>query len=120
MIDLPQLQQLVRRFIEKERDYPSFREEFVQCLLCAQHEDAVMEDLVNEIESICADFDEGDILEPELRNELSVIANAPIASIKLAGQLRIQLQISFVSGRPSRSPFSRESGSFTSVELQFA
>ena len=120
MMDLSQLQQLVRRFIEDALDYPSFREAFVRNFLCAQHADAVMEDLVNEIEGICADFDEGDIIEPELRGELSVVANAPIVSIEFSGQLRMHLPISIVSGKPSRSPFIRESGSISDVSLVFS
>ena len=120
IMDLSQLQQLVRNFIENTLDYPSFRAEFVLNFLCAQHADAVMEDLVNEIEGICADFDEGDIVEPELRSELSVVANAPIASIEFSGQSKTHLPISVVSGKPSRSQFIRESGSINEVSLVFS
>jgi len=122
-MDMSQLQQLVRRFIENEIAYPAFHADFVQQYLYARHADAVMDDLVNEIEGICADLDAGDISEPELRDDLSVIARAPLVSIELAGQLRINLPISIVSGKPSRKPNLRESGSSNRAvvrELQHA
>ena len=108
-MDLAQLQQLVRRFVENEIDYPAFCEAFVRQFLYARHADAALEDLVNEVESICADFDEGDLSQQERRDELSVIAHAPLVSIELVGQLRMYLPLSVVSGNPSRALVRRES-----------
>ena len=94
-MDLAQLQQLVRIFIEKAIDYQSFRAEFVRTFLCAQHVDAVLELLVNNIEVMCADFDEGDMLELELRGELSVVANAQI--IQESGTISNVISLSYLT-----------------------
>ena len=88
-MDLSQLQELVRRLIENEIEYPAFRAEFVHQFLCARHADMALEDLVNEIEGICADRDEGYIFESKLRDELSVIPDAYVGSSSVVEHLAV-------------------------------
>ncbi len=80
-MNLSELRLLVRRFAEGAILYDVFRAQFVGDYLSILHDDSDVEQEVNLIESACADFDEGDILEQDMRNELSVLANAPIISV---------------------------------------
>jgi hypothetical protein len=81
-MSLSQLRSLVRRFVGGEISYPVFRSQFVAEYLSILHQDSNVERDVNAIESACADFDEGDILDSELQSELSLIANSPIVSVE--------------------------------------
>ncbi len=74
-MDLSQLRRLVRQFVAGEIQYEAFRAQFVASYLSVIHQDLEIDRHVNAIENVCADFDEGDIADRELRDELSVIAN---------------------------------------------
>ena len=60
---MDQLKSLVRQFVDAEIDYPVFHAKFVREFLAASHDEVLVDDLVNLIESACADLDEGDISE---------------------------------------------------------
>src|SRR5579862_2575887 len=114
---MSELQKLVRRFVEGELEYPAFHAEFVQNFLSLRHNDAAMEDLVNIIESACADLDEGDIAIEDLREELSVLAHMPLVSIEMVnpqGVSRMNLPL-------RRVPIPRrESGGSDAIVLPLA
>ena len=80
---MDQLKRLVRQFVDAEIDYPAFHAKFVRDFLAVRHDDVLVDDLVNSIESACADLDEGDVSESELREELSVVATAPVISVEM-------------------------------------
>lgn len=61
MAELSSLQRLLRQFVSGELSYQDFHGQFVRDFLSIHHRDQVIEDVVNLIESSCADLDENDI-----------------------------------------------------------
>lgn len=78
---LSELRRLVRQYVDGEIAYAPFRAQFVADYLAVLHQDLEMERDVNAIENACADYDEQDISEHELRDDLSLIANRPTISV---------------------------------------
>ncbi len=111
---MSKLQQLVRRFVEREIEYPEFHAAFVRDFLSIRHQDAAIEELVNIIEMSCADLDEGDIEVDDLRQELTVVATVPVVSIEMVSQHGV----SKVNLPLSRVPLRRESGAGSAILLE--
>jgi hypothetical protein len=89
-----ELRDLVNSFVSDPGDYARFRDQFVTRFLALHHEDALLETLVNAIDALCADFDEGDIASTtELKEELKSAVSLPLISIEIIdehGALRRQ------------------------------
>jgi hypothetical protein len=100
MKELIELQKLVRRYIDGQCGYAAFRAEFVHQYLSRRHERSI-EDLIHEIEGSCADFDEDEVAENDLRDDLRTIADAPVISIEVLAPIEAQ---SLWLGRSSLAP----------------
>lgn len=83
MENLSDLQRLVLDHLHGSVDYAGFRNQFAQAFLSVHCAD--LEDSVNLIDGLCADLDEGDISEAELRAELSDWLSIPIMSVEVGG-----------------------------------
>jgi hypothetical protein len=102
-----QLQELLRQYVDGELNYEAFYAAFVDEFLSKHHDEVIVDDLVNEVASECADLDEGDISEDDLRGELDIIANTPVVSIEWTDERGGK---SVVNLPVSRVPIVRENG----------
>ena len=83
-MEISELRQLVWRYASGALDLDEFRSEFVCSFLAVRHADD-LDDLVNRIESQCADFSEGEIGEGLLRHRLVsiLVPKAVIVRVEL-------------------------------------
>lgn len=75
---MKELRQLVMRFVDREIDFPEFRRAFVERFLTTADSDPDNWKAIAEVESACADFSEGLLVDQDLRNCLRSKTASPL------------------------------------------
>lgn len=86
-LSLSLLQKLVASFVNEASGYVDFRQRFVLEFGSIRSDDSGVESAITFVESLCADRDEGDISEVELRSVLSRWLDEPIVTVEVDGKV---------------------------------
>lgn len=118
-MQMADLLQLVKRYVNRDVDYSTFRGEFVKRFLSVRNDDFAIDNAIVLIESLCADVAEGEVRsETDVRDKLKAIVD-PVQAGSI-GQNPVQfLEASGGTGYLTISSGSTSIGANSSLQTVF-